>query len=51
MYKVYGLGYTGSQHVPLPIDYIVWATGYEDAIRKVCQLGIVVIQCTVEAIG
>jgi hypothetical protein len=51
MYKVSGLGYTGSEHLPFPIDYIVWATGYEDAIRKVRQLGIVILQCTVEAVG
>jgi hypothetical protein len=35
MYKVSGLG----------------STGYEDAIRKVRQLGIVILQCTVEAVG
>jgi hypothetical protein len=51
MYQVCGLGYAGTQHVPFPIDFVVSATGYEDAIGKVREFGIEILQCTVKAIG
>ncbi len=51
MYKIVGMGYVGPQRVPVAIDYIVWAAGYDDAIRRVRQLGIMVLQCTVNSVG
>jgi hypothetical protein len=51
MYQVCGLGYAGTQHLPFPIDYVVSANGCEDAVRKVRQFGIIILQCTVKAVG
>jgi hypothetical protein len=51
LYKIVGLGYAGLQHVPLGIDYVVWAADREDAMRRVRQLGIVILRCTVKAVG
>jgi hypothetical protein len=51
MFKIVGLGYAGPEHVPLAIDYVVWAADRDDVMRRVRQLGIVILHCTVTAIG
>jgi hypothetical protein len=48
MYKVTGLGCVGLQRTPVAIDYIVIASSREDAVKKVEELGIVIIRCLVK---
>jgi hypothetical protein len=50
MYKVYGVGYAGRDHIPVPIDYIVVASDPEDALRKVRDLGCVGVHLHVQAL-
>jgi hypothetical protein len=51
LYRIVGLDYAGLQHVPLGIDYVVLAADHDDAMRRVRRLGIVILRCTVKAIG
>jgi hypothetical protein len=50
MYKVYGVGYAGPDHIPVPIDYVVIASDPEDALRKVRHLGCVAVDLHVASL-